>query len=153
MPEISRFFGIVIKMLYEAGGKHNKPHVHVEYGEYEASVGIDGEVLAGVLPEKQYKLVAAWLTLHLKDKKERIARFGKEVFDIKKENDLQTAEETIRVLKSWYVKIGAPVSMKEAGIYAPNIQELVSLAIKGAKLRKVPGLTERLVEKLYRSCI
>ena len=34
------------------------------YGEYEASVGIDGEVLAGVLPEKQYKLVAAWLTLH-----------------------------------------------------------------------------------------
>ena len=49
---------------YEAGGKHNKPYVHVEYGDYEASVGIDGEVLAGVLPEKQYRLVAAWLTLH-----------------------------------------------------------------------------------------
>ena len=46
------------------GGKHNKPHVHVEYGEYEVSVGIDGEVLAGVLPDKQYKLVATWLTLH-----------------------------------------------------------------------------------------
>ena len=60
MPEISRFYGIVIKMLYEAGGKHNKPHVHVEYGEYEASVGIDGEVLA----EKQYRLVSAWLALH-----------------------------------------------------------------------------------------
>ena len=29
-----------------------------------AAVGIDGEVLAGVLPEKQYKLVAAWLALH-----------------------------------------------------------------------------------------
>lgn len=64
MPEISRFYGIVLKMLYEAGTKHNKPHIHVEYGEYEASVAIDGEVLAGVLPEKQYKLVAAWLTLH-----------------------------------------------------------------------------------------
>ena len=47
MPEISRFYGIVIKML-----------------QYEAAVGIDGEVLAGVLPEKQYRLVAAWLTLH-----------------------------------------------------------------------------------------
>ena len=33
-------------------------------GVYEAFVGIDGEVLAGVLPEKQYKLVAAWLALH-----------------------------------------------------------------------------------------
>lgn len=32
-------------MLYEVGTKHNKPHVHAEYGEYEASVGIDGEVL------------------------------------------------------------------------------------------------------------
>ena len=64
MPELSRFYGIVIKMLYEVGTKHNKPHVHAEYGEYEASVGIDGEVLAGVLPEKQYKLVAAWLALH-----------------------------------------------------------------------------------------
>ncbi len=63
-PEISRFYGIVIKMLYEAGGKHNKPHVHVEYGDYEAAVGIDGEVLAGVLPEKQYRLVSAWLVLH-----------------------------------------------------------------------------------------
>lgn len=63
MPELSRFYGIVIKMLYEVGTKYNKPHVHAEYGEYEASVGIDGEVLAGVLPEKQYKLVAAWLAL------------------------------------------------------------------------------------------
>ena len=63
-PEIRRFYGIVIKMLYEAGDKDNKPHVHVEYGEYEASVGIAGEVLAGILPEKQYRLVAAWLTLH-----------------------------------------------------------------------------------------
>ena len=51
-------------MLYEVGAKHNKPHIHVEYGEYEASVGVDGEVLAGVLPEKQYKIVAAWLALH-----------------------------------------------------------------------------------------
>ena len=98
-------------------------------------------------------ITPAWLTLHLKDKKELIARFGKEVFGIQKEDDLQTAEETIRVLKSWYVKIGAPVSMKEAGIYAPNIQELIALAVKGAKLRKVPGLTERFIEKLYRSCI
>lgn len=37
MPELSRFYGIVIKMLYEVGTKHNKPHVHAEYGEYEAS--------------------------------------------------------------------------------------------------------------------
>jgi hypothetical protein len=36
----------------------------VAYAEYEASVGIDGELLAGKLPAKQFKLVQAWLILH-----------------------------------------------------------------------------------------
>lgn len=35
-----------------------------EFGGYEASVGIDGELLAGSLPVKQMKLVQAWLVLH-----------------------------------------------------------------------------------------
>ncbi|WEV64629.1 MULTISPECIES: DUF4160 domain-containing protein [unclassified Bifidobacterium] len=64
MPEVSRFFGIIIKMVYQDEGKHHKPHVHVKYGDFKASIGIDGEVLAGSLPERQYKLVAAWLELH-----------------------------------------------------------------------------------------
>ena len=64
MPEISRFYGIIIKMIYQDTGQHNKPHVHVYYGDYRASVGIDGELLAGSLPVKQMKLVSAWLTLH-----------------------------------------------------------------------------------------
>lgn len=34
------------------------------YGEYEASVGIDGELLAGYLPVKQLKMVVGWLALH-----------------------------------------------------------------------------------------
>lgn len=64
MPELSRFYGIVIKMIYMDEGQHHKPHIHVYYGDYEASVGIDGDVLAGSLPSKQYKLVQAWLVLH-----------------------------------------------------------------------------------------
>lgn len=42
MPELSRFAGIIIKMLYNDSVQHHKPHVHVYYGEYEASIGIDG---------------------------------------------------------------------------------------------------------------
>ncbi|WP_221688460.1 DUF4160 domain-containing protein [Gordonibacter massiliensis (ex Traore et al. 2017)] len=44
--------------------EHHKPHVHVFYGDYEASIAIDGELLAGSLPVKQYKLVQAWLVFH-----------------------------------------------------------------------------------------
>ena len=50
-------------MLYNDTVQHNKPHVHVYYGEYEASVGIDGELLAGALPVKQLKIVTGWLAL------------------------------------------------------------------------------------------
>ena len=64
MPEISRFFGIVIKMLYEAGGKHNKPHVRVEYGEYEDPWESMERFWQVSCQRKQNKLVAAWLTLH-----------------------------------------------------------------------------------------
>ncbi|MDR0350487.1 MAG: DUF4160 domain-containing protein [Coriobacteriales bacterium] len=38
--------------------------MHAFYNEHEASIGIDGELLAGSLPVRQLKLVLAWLTIH-----------------------------------------------------------------------------------------
>lgn len=64
MPELSRFEGMIIYMLFRDNKEHNKPHVHVYYGEYKASIGIDGELLAGKLPSKQLKMVVGWLALH-----------------------------------------------------------------------------------------
>ncbi len=64
MPELSRFQGIIIKMLYLDNSQHHKPHVHVYYGEHTAAVAIDGELLAGSLPVRQLKMVVGWLALH-----------------------------------------------------------------------------------------
>ena len=64
MPELSRFFGIIIRMLFIDDDKHHKPHVNVYYGEYSAAVGLDGELLEGKLPEKQYRIVSGWIALH-----------------------------------------------------------------------------------------
>jgi len=64
MPELSRFYGIIIKMLFSDDVQHNKPHFHVYYNEYKASIGIDGELIAGSIPVKQLKLVVAWASLH-----------------------------------------------------------------------------------------
>ena len=50
MPELGRFRGTIIRMYFEDAGQHNKPHVHVKYGEYKASVSLDGELLSGSLP-------------------------------------------------------------------------------------------------------
>ena len=51
-------------MLFSDDDKHHKPHVHVYYGEYFAAVGLDGELLEGKLPEKQYRIVSGWIALH-----------------------------------------------------------------------------------------
>ena len=64
MPEISRFQGMIIKLIFLDNDKHHKPHVHVYYGEYEASIGLDGELLSGSIPLKKLRLIQAWMILH-----------------------------------------------------------------------------------------
>ncbi len=65
MPEIARFYGIIIRMFMEPSVEHNRPHFHVYYQEFVAVIGIDTiEVLAGELPRKQLRLVFAWAELH-----------------------------------------------------------------------------------------
>lgn len=62
MPLIARFRGISIYMYDERGGKHGLPHFHAAYGEYEASLAIEGpfRILDGNLPSTQRKLVEKW---------------------------------------------------------------------------------------------
>lgn len=55
---------MVIVMLFKDIQHHNKPHIHVYYGDYEASIGLDGEMLAGSLPAKQFKIVVGWILFH-----------------------------------------------------------------------------------------
>ena len=62
MPEISLFFGIRITMHWN---DHQPPHFHVAYAGYAASILVeDGVVMAGYLPNRQLRLVLAWLELH-----------------------------------------------------------------------------------------
>lgn len=51
-------------MQSEKGGRNNKPHVHALYGDNEIIVGIDGDVLEGSFPNKQMKLLLAWMAIH-----------------------------------------------------------------------------------------
>ena len=62
MPEISRFYGIVIRMFFN---DHNPPHFKVEYSGFEANILIEnGGILNGDLPISKHKLVQAWAEIH-----------------------------------------------------------------------------------------
>jgi hypothetical protein len=57
MPEISRFYGIVIKMFFRRK-EHNLPHFHAIYGEYVSEFDINTlDVIIGDLPAKAVALV------------------------------------------------------------------------------------------------
>ena len=61
MPEISRFFGIIILMHWR---EHPPPHVHAIHGDDEAIITLDGVLLEGSLPRRQLVQVREWIDLH-----------------------------------------------------------------------------------------
>lgn len=64
MPEISRFYGIVIKMFFKPK-EHEPSHIHALYGEYVGIFDINTfEMTEGDLPSKARNLVTEWLKLH-----------------------------------------------------------------------------------------
>jgi hypothetical protein len=64
VPEISRFFGIVIGMYYE---EHGRPHFHARAGSYRISVEIESGVVRGEFPVALLRHVLDWADLHRRE--------------------------------------------------------------------------------------
>jgi hypothetical protein len=82
MPEISRFFGIVIGMFIN---EHNPPHFHAKYQDMEAEFDIRTlEILEGNLPRRAKALVLEWAVEHREElmKNWELARQKKTLFKI-----------------------------------------------------------------------
>jgi hypothetical protein len=74
MPELSRFFGIIIRMYWEANAPHHRPHFHAYYQD-DVAILNPVELITGSLPKRQQRLVEAWAELHqqeLRDDWERL---------------------------------------------------------------------------------
>ena len=68
MPEICRFFGIIIRMYVEPQAPHHRPHFHAYYQENVGVYAIDTiELIVGQLPRRQHRLVEAWAELHQRE--------------------------------------------------------------------------------------
>ncbi|MCL2139928.1 MAG: DUF4160 domain-containing protein [Treponema sp.] len=64
MPDISRFYGLVVKMFFSKA-EHNPPHIHVSYGECAGVISLDsGEMLEGDLPPRAFSILKEWFGLH-----------------------------------------------------------------------------------------
>lgn len=67
MPVLSMFYGIIIRMQSERGGKHHLPHIHVICSDKESVFTLDGEQIDGEIPSNKKKLVEAWIEIHKED--------------------------------------------------------------------------------------
>jgi hypothetical protein len=63
MPRLSFFYGVTIAMFWDESG-HQTPHFHAAYSGHNASLALDGTVLAGSLPPRALKLVRRWASLY-----------------------------------------------------------------------------------------
>ncbi|HLF63773.1 MAG TPA: DUF4160 domain-containing protein [Saprospiraceae bacterium] len=62
MPELARFYGIIIKMYFV---DHNPPHFHADYGEYRAEYDIQSlDLINGKFPRRAHALVIEWASIH-----------------------------------------------------------------------------------------
>ena len=61
MPEICRFYGIVIRMFFD---DHPPPHFHAFYGEFEVTVELATGVVTGRFPRRALRLLLEWYDLH-----------------------------------------------------------------------------------------
>lgn len=76
MPEVSRFYGIVIRMYFD---DHDPAHFHAIYAGKEAQVGIDPTViLEGKFPNRAASLVIEWAALHQRELMENWRRLRKD---------------------------------------------------------------------------
>lgn len=65
MPSISEFYGIKIYMYWENNEKHNLPHFHAYYSEYEGTFRLNGDLIIGNIPRTAQKLIKKWAMLNL----------------------------------------------------------------------------------------
>lgn len=64
MPEITRFYGIIIKMFFKPK-EHEPSHIHALYGEYIGVFDLATKKMTdGDLPKKAQDLVEEWLSQH-----------------------------------------------------------------------------------------
>jgi len=79
MPEVSRFFGIIIRMFFD---EHAPPHIHAEYQGHKAVFDLSGNITRGDLGSRTAtRLVREWIDLRVNELREdwELAQAGKAI--------------------------------------------------------------------------
>ena len=85
----------------------------------------------------------------------KIARFGRRVFDIRSEDDVDAANEAIDALYDFFVSMGIPMTLKEVGIGEEHLAEMAKACADhvGGVIRGFVDLHEDDILAIYKACL
>ena len=94
-------------------------------------------------------VIPAWIAHAGERNASRIRAFFKSVFDV----DAGSVADAAKILRSYYGRIGSPVTFAEAGVPDPDVEKLVSLAAAAFAQRGMTDYTTERIRKLYETCL
>jgi hypothetical protein len=93
-------------------------------------------------------VLPAWMSWAREEKKDRMARFAREVFGVKNTDNLKAADEATAKLKSWFAGLDAPVSLKEANIPEGDIEKIADNALNNAQMWGMTNYTKEVITEI-----
>ncbi|HNZ31275.1 MAG TPA: iron-containing alcohol dehydrogenase, partial [Smithellaceae bacterium] len=93
-------------------------------------------------------VLPAWMIWAREEKKDRLARFAREVFCVTIKDNLKAAIEGTERLKAWFVSIGAPVTLKDARIPENDIEKITDNALNNAQMWGMTNYTKEVIAEI-----
>lgn len=94
-------------------------------------------------------LFPAWMTYNMHKSPAKFARLGKNIFGITGGSDEEIAEKMIEKLKEFYSSLGAPVTLKEAGVKKDDLPAMAENASLVGPIGKLSKLMKDDILKIY----
>jgi NADP-dependent alcohol dehydrogenase len=98
-------------------------------------------------------IIPSWMKYKSKENLSQFARFAEMVFGIKEKSQESAAIKGIEQLKSWFKKIGSPVSFKDAKLPHDELEKLTAEIIDLSKIWGIKGYTKQIIMDILKLCL
>ena len=115
---------------------------HVISAYYDLAHGATLSIITPALMKYKYK-----------DNIRQFVSFAENIFGIKGSNKEEVALAGIEAFKNWFIKIGSPVSFKDAKLPTDQLNDLVESVIELSKLWNIKGYSKKAIFDILNSCL
>ncbi len=98
-------------------------------------------------------IIPGWMRFQAKRHPQRFAQFGERVFDLREGTIEEKAAKSIKELSNWFQQVNSPTSITALNIPAKDIPQIADNAVTLAKVWRMQGYDQQLIELILKDCI